>query len=83
MGDLNDAFRQRLEEIFREMKNMIAQSLRESQEMDEINRSLDTNELADFILNSWEGALLRMKTEKSVAPLLIFNNTIFGTLLKR
>ncbi len=83
MGDINDTFRQRLEEVFREMKIMIAQYLRESQELDEINRSLDTNELADFILNSWEGALLRMKTEKSVAPLLIFNNTIFGTLLKR
>ncbi|MGC8604909.1 MAG: TetR family transcriptional regulator C-terminal domain-containing protein [Desulfomonilaceae bacterium] len=83
MGDLNDVFRQRLQEIFLEMRNVIAQSIREAQRLSEINRSFDAEQLADFILNSWEGALLRMKTEKSVIPLLNFNQVIFDILFKR
>lgn len=83
MGDLNDVFRQRLQEIFSEMRNVIAQSIREAQRLSEINRSFDAEQLADFILNSWEGALLRMKTEKSVIPLLNFNQVIFDILFKR
>ncbi|MGC8657593.1 MAG: TetR family transcriptional regulator C-terminal domain-containing protein [Desulfomonilaceae bacterium] len=82
MGDLNENFRQRLEEVFREIGNSIAKSLAEAQTQGEIDRSLDVDQLAEFILNSWEGALLRMKTEKSIAPLLIFNRVVFGMLVR-
>jgi TetR/AcrR family transcriptional repressor of nem operon len=37
--------------------------------------------LARFVLNSWEGALLRMRAEKSDAPLLEFKEIIFGKVL--
>jgi TetR/AcrR family transcriptional repressor of nem operon len=37
--------------------------------------------LARFVLNSWEGALLRMRAEKSDAPLLEFKEIVFGKLL--
>jgi TetR/AcrR family transcriptional repressor of nem operon len=37
--------------------------------------------LADFIFNSWEGALLRMRTETSDAPLLAFKQMNFGRIL--
>jgi len=37
--------------------------------------------LGRFVLNSWEGALLRMRAEKSDAPLLEFKKVIFGVLL--
>jgi TetR/AcrR family transcriptional repressor of nem operon len=38
--------------------------------------------LARFVLNSWEGALLRMRAEKSDEPLLDFKTVVFDLLLK-
>jgi len=32
-------------------------------------------------MNSWEGALLRMRVEKSDAPLIAFKEIVFGGLL--
>ena len=37
--------------------------------------------LADFILNSWEGALLRMRADRSGAPLETFKQMVFDVLL--
>jgi len=37
--------------------------------------------LARFMFNSWEGALLRMRVEKSEAALTEFKEVVFGTLL--
>lgn len=37
--------------------------------------------LARFMLNSWEGALLRMRVEKSAAALVEFKDVVFGKLL--
>jgi TetR/AcrR family transcriptional repressor of nem operon len=39
--------------------------------------------LGRFVLNSWEGALLRMRTERSAAPLIEFKQIVFGRLLAR
>lgn len=37
--------------------------------------------LARFLFNSWEGALLRMRVEKTGAALAEFKDVVFGTLL--
>jgi len=37
--------------------------------------------LARFLLSAWEGALLRMRAEKSDAPLIEFTQVVFGRLL--
>jgi len=34
-------------------------------------------------LNSWQGALLRMKAEGNAQPLLLFEKMVFGKVLKR
>ena len=41
----------------------------------------DPATLADFILNSWEGALLRMKAEHSVRPLKQASKIMFESIL--
>jgi TetR/AcrR family transcriptional repressor of nem operon len=48
----------------------------------EIDPALDICETADFILNSWEGALLRMKAESTTDPLILFEKMVFGRVLK-
>jgi len=37
--------------------------------------------LASFVMNSWEGALLRMRVEKSDGPLIEVKQLVFGRLL--
>jgi TetR/AcrR family transcriptional repressor of nem operon len=82
MGGLNDAFRSKLDESFQKMKAELADCLNEARTAGEIERDLDTDEIADFILNSWEGALLRMKAQQSAEPLALFVRIIFDRVLR-
>jgi TetR/AcrR family transcriptional repressor of nem operon len=82
MADQNEAFRSKVREAFRRMSDNIAQCLEEARELKQIRESLDPQATADFLLNSWEGALLRMKAENSLEPLLVFENMIFNSLLE-
>jgi TetR/AcrR family transcriptional repressor of nem operon len=77
MADQSEVFRARLDEIFRGWVGRYAQCLREAQEAGEIPDHLDVEELAEFWLNGWQGAILRAKTIRSTAPLRIFQNVIF------
>jgi len=43
---------------------------------------LSNAEAASWLINSWAGALTRMKAEASVAPLALFEKSIFGHLEK-
>jgi TetR/AcrR family transcriptional repressor of nem operon len=64
------------------MEARIVASLQAALEANEVATALDPHEAAYFILNSWEGALTRMKTEKSLEPLVVFDKMIFGFLLR-
>ncbi len=83
MGILDDAFQTKLRGVFNIMKDAIRECLEEARNRNEIDLSLDPDETADFILNSWQGALLRMKAEGNARPLLIFEKMVFGHVLKR
>jgi TetR/AcrR family transcriptional regulator, transcriptional repressor for nem operon len=49
----------------------------------ELAAGTDSASLAGFVLNSWEGALLRSQAEKSNAPLEIFMRYVFDGLLTK
>jgi TetR/AcrR family transcriptional repressor of nem operon len=53
----------------------------EAQQQRAIDDRFSAALLARFIFNSWEGALLRMRADKSNAPLTEFKEVVFGTLL--
>jgi TetR/AcrR family transcriptional repressor of nem operon len=53
----------------------------EAQEHGAIDRRFPAALLGRFVLNSWEGALLRMRVEKSDAALIEFKDIVFGQLL--
>jgi len=82
MADQKETFRIKVNEAFGRISESIAVCLEEAVNLKQLNSSLNPRETADFILNSWEGALLRMKAENSVRPLLVFENMIFNSLLK-
>ncbi|WP_435008189.1 TetR family transcriptional regulator C-terminal domain-containing protein [Tundrisphaera lichenicola] len=82
MADQSETFRARLEEIFESRVDRYAACLREAQQAGEIGLDLDVRELAEFWMNSWQGAVLRAKSTRSTAPLRIFLSVMFGNILQ-
>ncbi len=82
LADQSEAFRSRLEEVLTQYRGMIAGCLREAQGAGELRADLDADRLAGFCLNSWEGAVLRMKVSKSYEPLGDFLFLMFETVLR-
>jgi TetR/AcrR family transcriptional repressor of nem operon len=78
----SEMLRERLLTIFAEWCVPFAACLAEAQAAGEIDASFAPTELADFLLSSWEGAILRMKVERSAVPLERFKTIVFATVLK-
>jgi TetR/AcrR family transcriptional regulator, transcriptional repressor for nem operon len=74
--------RTRLEEIFQEWRAPFASCIAEAQTAGEIDSTFDPVDLAEFLLASWEGAILRMKVERGPAALDRFKNIVFQTIFK-
>jgi TetR/AcrR family transcriptional repressor of nem operon len=81
LADQSEAFRARLEEIFESWVDRYAECLVEAQAAGEIPAEVDVRELAEFWLNSWQGAILRTKTMQSTAPLRTFVDVVLGNVL--
>jgi len=75
--------RKRLEEIFREWRTPFAQCIAEAQAAREIDSKFEPTDLAEFLLSSWEGAILRMKVEGGPAALERFQKIVFETVFKK
>ena len=89
IGDLSletstssEALRARLEEIFLEWRAPFAACIAEAQAAGDIDDAFDPIDLAEFLLTSWQGAILRMKVERSPAALERFKSIVFSTVLK-
>jgi TetR/AcrR family transcriptional repressor of nem operon len=78
----SELLRGRLEAIFQEWRAPFASCIAEAQTAGEIDRTFDPMDLAEFLLASWEGAILRMKVERGPAALDRFKNIIFQTVFK-
>lgn len=81
LGDINILFRGKLNDMMIKMKDRIRSFLSHAQQHGEISQEININMTADFIFNSWEGALLRTKVTKNSEPLIIFNKLVFETIL--
>jgi len=78
----SDLLRQRLEAIFEEWRAPFASCIAAAQAIDEIDSTFDAMDLAEFLLASWEGAILRMKVERGPAALERFRKIVFQTVFK-
>jgi TetR/AcrR family transcriptional repressor of nem operon len=81
VADHSPKLRSLLQAAFGQWQQAIAAVLREAVECGELSETTQPDMLADFLLNSYEGALLRMKAEKSDRPLEIFLQFAFDVLL--
>lgn len=75
--------REQLSTIFAEWREPFAACIREGQATGELSATFPPDELADFLLASWEGAILRMKVERSAEPLERFKTIAFETVFRR
>ena len=78
----SEMLRSRLVEIFAQWRAPFAACIAEAQAAGEIATAFTADDLAEFLLASWEGAILRMKVERSAAPLERFKTIAFDTVFK-
>jgi TetR/AcrR family transcriptional repressor of nem operon len=81
MSDQSEVFRKRLLELQLESHRRFANCLKESQQLGEIGKKHNCDDLAELFLSAWSGAVLRAKTSKSTEPLYAFQRVMFQQVL--
>jgi TetR/AcrR family transcriptional repressor of nem operon len=78
----SELLRERLIAIFAEWRAPFAACIAQGQACGEISTEFTPDDLAEFLLASWEGAILRMKVERNAEPLERFKRIAFATVFK-
>jgi TetR/AcrR family transcriptional repressor of nem operon len=78
----SEKLRLELVSIFERWREPFAECIAEGQAAGEISDEFSPLDLADFLLSSWQGAMLRMKVERSPEPLERFKRIIFATIFR-
>jgi TetR/AcrR family transcriptional repressor of nem operon len=81
MSGQSPAIRERVCEAFTEWRQALAQTISEAQRAGDVAGDGDAELLAGFVIDAWEGAVLRSKVEQSRACLHAFLNMIFTKVL--
>ncbi|HSP31240.1 MAG TPA: TetR family transcriptional regulator C-terminal domain-containing protein [Halomonas sp.] len=79
----SDIFRDALNLVFQRWEQRFVSCLQDAQARGDIATYTTPEALASFILTGWEGAILRAKTLKSVAPMEHFEKILFQQVLVR
>ena len=83
VADHSDKLQPVLKAIFSAWTEAIVEVIRQAVEKGDLDPSVKPKEMAAFLLNNWEGALLRSKAERSDQPLELFLHFTFKVLLKK
>ena len=81
LGDVNASFCLPLETTFEQFKGHFQLCLEEAKALKQLPKGITPVGFAEFMHNSWQGALLRMKTSRSNVPLKQFHQIIFKQIL--
>lgn len=82
LGGLNDSFRSRLEAVLLSWESTTAECLREAAAAGDLASGDDADMLANYFWIGWEGAILRAKLTRSVAPMQLFADIFFKKVLR-
>jgi TetR/AcrR family transcriptional repressor of nem operon len=83
MANSSERLREKLEQIFLNWRALFAKCIAEGQAQGEIAGDFTAEELADFLISGWQGAILRMKVARSPEPLERFKKVIFATVFAK
>ncbi|MFZ6645175.1 TetR family transcriptional regulator C-terminal domain-containing protein [Undibacterium sp. TJN25] len=78
----SEEIRQQLSAIFAEWRHFFSVCMREAQQQGQIEADFPPEDMADFLIAGWQGAMLRMKVDRSPRPLQQFKSMAFATFLK-
>jgi len=78
----NAQLRKRISASFDRWQHTIATIIRQAIEQKQLPSGTEPELLAGFLLNTWQGALVRSQAEKSDAALETFMHYVFNVLLK-
>ena len=81
MPEQSELLRMHLIEICRALIESFTEAVRAGQKAGEIRGDLDADDIAAFVLASWEGAMMRMKVDRSPRPIEQFKRVLFGAVL--
>ena len=81
LSDHSELVRDGVARAFAGWTEALETCIQEGQNLGEISGDYDAALLASFLINAWEGAVLRAKVQKNGASFEEFNQIVFGTLL--
>lgn len=79
----SEMLREKLVAIYREWLRPFSACIAEAQRDGSIASTFPAEELAEFLISSWEGAILRMKVGRDVTPLERFKRIAFATVFSK
>jgi TetR/AcrR family transcriptional repressor of nem operon len=82
LSDHSPIISAQLSAIFARWSGRVSACIKEAQVAGEIQSAADPDLLAAFVLNAWEGAILRSRIEKSERALQQFVQTLFTIFLR-
>lgn len=83
IAEVSPILRRQISATFEHWQYTIAMVIQQAIAQKELPADTDAESLAGFLLNSWEGALLRSQAEKNDAPLEIFQRHALDALAKK
>jgi len=82
MAALNPRFREKLADVFDDITKPVTVCLQHAVQEGFLTEDRDVVAIARFIVNSWQGALIKLKVTGNAEPLNIFSRVVFDELLK-
>jgi TetR/AcrR family transcriptional repressor of nem operon len=76
-----DVLRAKLGGVLDEWRAPITRCIAQAQARGELAAAPDADTLARFVIDAWQGAMIRTKVSRSVEPLETFKRVVFGGLL--
>jgi TetR/AcrR family transcriptional repressor of nem operon len=83
LSSQSPVIRKTLKQIFDRWCDAVANVLQEAKERGDIGKHRDPKELARFLFNAWQGAVVNGKVTQSAVPFETFFAVIFNSILKR
>lgn len=81
LSSQNETFRVRLDQVFEGWKQQFGRYLQSAVDCGELPEEADVEQLSEFLLSGWQGAILRAKMHSSITPLQAFIDIVFANVL--
>ena len=82
IGDTSDLCQKSLQSTINRYRDVLQSGLAKAQQQGTVRTDKSAKDMADLLVNAWQGALLRMKIEKSSTPLNQCCQELLGDFFK-